>query len=58
MVLLPKIPSPREKNEDITRNTFFEDDRLDYMAKFFVGNNNRFVSSGVTHIIGPKEMNT
>lgn len=42
MVLLPKVPSPKEKEENPRTNVFFEDDRLDYLAKYFVGNNNRY----------------
>lgn len=42
MVLLPKLPSPDEKKPSIARNTFFENDELDFLARHFVGNNNRW----------------
>lgn len=43
MVLLPKPPPPKDSDNEIKGNTFFENDAMDYMAKHFVGNNFRFV---------------
>lgn len=44
MVLLPKPPKESSKENDgdkIQRNVFFADDRMDMLAKHFVGNNYR-----------------
>lgn len=41
MVLLPKPPIPKESNDEIKRNVFFENDAMDHLAKHFVGNNYR-----------------
>lgn len=43
MVLLPKPPPPKDSDNEIKGNTFFENDAMDHMAKHFVGNNFRFV---------------
>lgn len=44
MVLLPKPPPPKDPNNEVQRNVFFENEAMDHMAKHFVGNNFRFVN--------------
>lgn len=58
MVLLPKPPAPKESNNQIQRNIFFENDSMENLAKHFVGNNYRFVRTVIVGKLSCKRRET